>query len=743
MKELEELFKLGLLKRESNGKIVLTKEGEELRSLFEAKRREPTGAGSKKVTKIIKRDGRVELFDPKRPGECIWKAAEAVGGRDREKAMRLGEEVVRIVNERFDDEHPPTVEDVQDIIEEVLIKHGHDRVALAYHDYRRRHEELRRLRSSVFDVAKMVLDYIGGADWRVRENANIQKSLTAMMFNSAGAVNARVLLDKFYPPEIADAHISCDLHCHDLYQGLQGYCSGWSVENLLLRGFVGPPGTVTSRPAKHLSVALQQMVNFIGVMTGEWAGAQAFNWPNIYLAPFVHYDGLEYGQVKQLVEEFVYSLNVGSRWGGQSPFSNITLWIGERLPEQVASKPAIIGGRPMDRTYEEFKEEADLITKAFLEVLLKGDAAGRPFTFPIPTFSITKDFPWDEGLSKLLFELAARYGLPYFQNFVNSDLNPGDCFSMCCRLSLDLRQLRRNLTGGLFGAADQTGSVGVVTINLPRIGYLSKGDEGEFFRRLEYLTLLASKALEHKREIVQANIDHGLLPYTKIYLGNLDGHFSTIGLVGAHEALLNMGIEGGIVSEEGRRFAIRILEFMRKRCMEFQERTGHLYNLEATPAEGVSYRFAKHDRERYPEIITAGKEVPFYTNSTQLPVDHKLGLAEALRHQEPLQSLYTGGTVFHTFLGQSPSPEVAAWLVRRMCENFRIPYYSLTPTYSVCPNHGYITGRHWKCPSCGSDCEVYSRVVGYYRPVQNWNDGKREEFRLRSTFEPEAGWDGA
>jgi len=740
VKELEMLFKFGLLKREPDGKIILTKEGEELaRSLFEAKQQKPdsTEPSSKKVTKIVKRDGRIEPFDPKRPGECIWKAAEAVGGRDREKAMRLGEEVVRIVNERFSDEHPPTVEDVQDIIEEVLIKHGHDKVAIAYHDYRKRHEELRRLRSSVFDTAKMVESFLKTQDWRVRENANIRPSISSMMFNSAGAINARVALDKLYPPEVADAHISCDLHLHDLYQSFCGYCCGHSLELLLTVGFRGPPGTVTSRPAKHLSVALQQMVNFTGVMTGEWAGAQAWNWPNIYLAPLAHYDGLSYHQIKQLVQEFVYSLNVGSRWGGQSPFTNVTLWIGEKLPEDLASRPAILGGRPLDRTYEDFKEEMDLITKAFLEVLLEGDAAGRPFTFPIPTFSITKDFPWDEGLSRLLFQLAAKYGLPYFQNFVNSDLEPSQVYSMCCRLSINLKELQRNLTGGLFGSASSTGSVGVVTINMPRIGYLSRGDEGEFFRRLEYLMILASRALEHKREIVQGNIDAGLLPYTKIYIGHLNNHFSTIGLVGIHEALLNMGVEGGIVSEEGRRFAIKVLEFMRKKCLEFQEGTGHLYNLEATPAEGTSYRFAKHDRERYPEIITAGKDVPFYTNSTQLPVNHNLGLAEALRHQEPLQILYTGGTVFHTFLGQSPSPEVAALLVRRMCQNFRIPYYSLTPTYSVCPNHGYITGKHWRCPNCGSECEVYSRVVGYYRPVQNWNDGKREEFRLRSTFEPE------
>ncbi|MEM2618246.1 MAG: ribonucleoside triphosphate reductase, partial [Candidatus Hadarchaeales archaeon] len=606
--------------------------------------------------------------------------------------------------------------------------------ARAYKEYRARHEELRKSRSTSFDVARMVQEYLGLIDWRTFENANLRPSISSMMFNSAGAVNARFLLDKVYPPEVADAHVDGDLHLHDLYQGISGYCAGHSAEDILVRGLVSIGNNPYSRPPKHLDTALMQIVNYIGVMTQEWAGAQAFSWIDVYLAPFVREDKLDDRQLKQSLQMFIYNLNVTSRWGGQSPFSNVTLACG--VPEPLKGKPVIIGGRPQDRTYDEYGEEIERFDRAFLEVLLEGDAVGRPFTFPIPTFAITRDFPWEEGLSDLLFRVTAKYGLPYFQNFVKSDLSPWQVYSMCCRLSLDIREIQRNVTGGLFGSSPKTGSVGVVTINLSRAGFLAKGREDELFRRLKYLSLLASRALEHKRLIVEKNIREGLLPYTKEYFGDLSRHFSTIGVVGGHEMCLNMGIEGGILSPEGQRLCIRVLEFLKERCREFQQQTGHLYNLEATPAEGVSYRLAKIDRKKYGDTIRiSGEKEVFYTNSTQLPVNHNLSLVEALKHQEPLQSLYTGGTVFHTYLGEAhPNHRALAELLRKMCEGYRIPYYSITPTYSICRNHGYLSGKHWKCPNCGGDCEVYSRVVGYYRPVQNWNVGKREEFRLRTYF---------
>ena len=509
-------------------------------------------------------------------------------------------------------------------------------------------------------------------------------------------------------------------------------CQGWSIEDILLRG-IEPIGTnPKSNPPKHLDVLTMQMVNFVGMATQESAGAQAFNAVDVLLAPFVHYDGLDERKLKQIIQMFVYNLNTTSRWGGQSPFTNITLSI--TVPEDLKNKPAIVGGKPMDRTYGDFEEETQMVAKAFLEVFLEGDAQGRPFTFPIPTFGLTKDFPWDSEVSDLLWRVTAKYGLPYFQNFINSDLRPSDVRAMCCHLHLDLRELRRNVTGGLFGSADKTGSIGVVTINMPRIGYLSKGDEDKFFRLLEQRMKLARRSLLLKRKLIQRNMDAGLLPLTKTYLGTLQNHFNTIGLVGMHEALCNFGFEDGIVGEDGRRFAIKVLEFMRKKVREFQEEDGVLYNLEATPAEGTSYRLARLDRKKFPDIKTSGEKEPYYTGSTLLPASYEINLADAFRHQEPLQTLYTGGTVFHIYLGESPEPRATAQLMKRACENFRIPYYSVTPTYSICPNHGYLTGEHWKCPTCGADCDVYSRVVGYFRPVRNWNAGKQEEFRQRKFF---------
>jgi ribonucleoside-triphosphate reductase len=1070
------------------------------------------------IRKVRKRDGGVQDFTPDRIGEAIRKAAEAQGLLDfGSEARRLQELVVRRLEEKgYGEERLPDVEVIQDEVEAVLREEGYGTLSEGYHEYRKRHDELRRSRSTIFDVGRMVEEFIGGRDWRSRENANLRPSISSMMFNSAGAINARYLLDKVYPPEVADSHVDGDLHLHDLYQGVAGYCfdeqtriltkegfkyfkdvtcedevatlnletgelefqrpiakqvfdydgvmywwnnkrmdllvtpehrmlvrpvfpysyrkfngerlekywramelrrkygwgslriaraigapegtvnewiyhnrkprvhdpdgrwrivrahelakrnrkwpvefkkgakwrgrddlhlpetesqnwwsiknvdppiedfvrflgwyisegnccrskggyriaisqlnkknqkriaeivrrlgfkpciteyhvsfhskqlyeylkklglarqkyipneikelnprlltffleelfrgdgtvkngkwttyftaskrlaedvleclikvgksgyilkgkkrtysvsvtdrttvqysgaprmvrykgkvydltvpngtllaerngkvvwtgncAGHSMEDILTKGLVSVGNNPHSRPPKHLDVALMQVVNYIGVMTQEWAGAQAFSWVDAYLAPFIREDGLTYRQLKQLLQMFVYNLNVTSRWGGQSPFSNVTLACG--VPEPLRDKPAVIGGRPLGRTYEEYGEEIELFDKAFLEVLLEGDAASRPFTFPIPTFAITRDFPWEDGVSSLLFEVAAKYGLPYFQNFVRSDLSPWQIYSMCCRLQIDLRELQRNVTGGLFGSSPKTGSVGVVTINLSRAGYLAKGSEDELFRRLRYLCILAERALKHKREIVERNIQAGLLPYTKEYFGDLRRHFSTVGVVGGHEMCLNMGIERGIASREGAELCWRVLEFLREECRRLQEETGHLYNLEATPAEGVSYRLARLDRRKFGKAIhTSGEREPFYTNSTQLPVDSDFDLVDALEHQEPLQTLYTGGTVFHIYLGESlEEGESCRNLMRKVTSKTRLPYFTLTPTYSICGDHGLLRGEHPSCPICGREADVYSRVVGYYRPVKNWNAGKQEEFRLRKKY---------
>ena len=694
------------------------------------------GEGMSAITKIRKRDGTVQDFTPERIGDAIRKAAEAQGLLDFEgEARRLQGLVVRRLEEKgYGEERLPDVEVVQDEVEAVLREEGYGTLSERYHEYRKRHDELRRSRSTIFDVARMVEEFVGGTDWRTKENANLRPSISSMMFNSAGHINARYLLDKVYPPEVSDAHVDGDLHLHDLYQGLSGYCCGHSMEDILTKGLVSVGNNPHSRPPRHLDVALMQVVNYIGVMTQEWAGAQAFSWIDAYLAPFIREDGLTYRQLKQLLQMFVYNLNVTSRWGGQSPFSNVTLACG--VPEPLRGRPVVIGGEPRGRTYEEYEEEIELFNKAFLEVLLEGDASSRPFTFPIPTFAITRGFPWEDGLSRLLFEVTAKYGLPYFQNFVNSDLSPWQIYSMCCRLSLDLRELQRNVTGGLFGSSPKTGSVGVVTLNLSRAGYLAKGSEEELFRRLRYLCILAGRALEHKRRIVERNIRDGLLPYTKEYFGDLRRHFSTIGVVGGHEMCLNMGIEGGIASKEGADLCRRVLEFLRGECKKLQEETGHLYNLEATPAEGVSYRLARLDRRKFGKAIrTSGEREPFYTNSTQLPVDSDFDLVDALEHQEPLQTLYTGGTVFHIYLGESlEDGESCENLMRKVTSNTRLPYFTLTPTYSICGDHGLLRGEHPSCPVCGKEADVYSRVVGYYRPVKNWNAGKQEEFRLRKKY---------
>ena len=683
-----------------------------------------------RITRIRKRDGRIVDFDQEKITEAIWKAAQAVGGRDKSLAKRLSNQVVQLLIERFAG-RIPGVEDIQDIVEKVLIEDGHARTAKAYILYRKQRESLRKIKSTFLEVERIVSDYLNQVDWRVRENSNIGYSISGLLMHVAGSVLSQYTLDRIYPMEISDAHRNGDLHLHDLYFGLSGYCAGWSLKQLLYEGFNGVPGAIESNPPRHLDTALMQMVNFIGTLQNEWAGAQAFNSIDTYLAPFVRKDKLSYKEIKQAIQKFVFNLNITSRWGSQTPFTNLTFdWM---VPEDVKNEPVILGGKLLDETYRDYQKEMDLLNRAFIEVLMEGDRNERPFTFPIPTYNLTRDFDWESENAKLLFEMTAKYGLSYFSNFINSDLNPSDVRSMCCRLRLNLRQLDRNITGGLFGSGDSTGSVGVASINMPRIGYLSRTKE-EFFERLEYLMNLAKTSLEIKREMVERNMSGGLLPYTKRYLGTLRNHFSTIGPLGMNEACLNL-FGKGIASKEGKEFALEVLKFMREKLQDFQEETGHIYNLEAVPAEGTSYRLARIDKRKYPDIITAGERVPYYTNSTLLPVNATDDVIEALEHQEDLQTLYTGGTVFHIFLGEKMSSgEACKNLVKRIVYNSRIPYLTVTPTYSVCSDHGYLAGEHSKCPICGKDCDVYSRVVGYFRPVRNWNEGKQEEFRQRVEY---------
>ena len=687
-------------------------------------------ASGSKISKIRKRDGRVVDFDQEKITRAIWAAAQAVGGRDRSLAERLSDQVAAILERQFPAK-TPTVEDVQDIVEKVLIEEGHARTAKAYILYRKQHETLRKIKTTFLGVERVVSDYLSQVDWRVRENSNIGYSMSGLLMHVAGSVITDYTLDRIYPMEVADAHRNGDIHLHDLYFGITGYCAGWSLSKLLYEGFNGVPGIVESKPAKHLDTALLQMVNFIGTLQNEWAGAQAFNSIDTYLAPFVRKDKLDYQEIKQAIQKFVFNLNIASRWGGQSPFTNLTFdWT---VPDDLKKQPVVLGEKLLEEAYDDYQKEMNLINKAFIEVLTEGDMNGRPFTFPIPTYNLTRDFDWETENARLLFEMTAKYGLAYFSNFINSDLNPSDIRSMCCRLRLNLRQLDRNITGGLFGSGDSTGSVGVATINMPRIAYLSENKD-DFFHRLEYLMGLAKISLETKREIVEKNMEGGLLPYTKRYLGTLKNHFSTIGPVGMNEACLNL-LGKDIASEEGKSFAVETLKFMRARLSDFQEETSHIYNLEAVPAEGANYRLARIDKRKYPDIITAGKRVPYYTNSTLLPVDKTEDVIEALEHQEELQTLYTGGTVFHMFLGERMSSgEAVMRLLKKIAYNTKLPYFTITPTYSICSDHGYLVGEHLRCPTCGKETEIYSRVVGYFRPVRNWNEGKQEEFRQRLEY---------
>ncbi|WP_019134185.1 ribonucleoside triphosphate reductase [Kallipyga massiliensis] len=586
---------------------------------------------------------------------------------------------------------------------------------------------------NLLNVKKQVEDYLGINDWRVKENSTVTYSVGGLILSNSGAVTANYWLNDVYDEEIAQAHRSGAIHIHDLSM-LTGYCAGWSLRQLILEGLGGVPGKISSSPAKHLSTLCNQMVNFLGIMQNEWAGAQAFSSFDTYLAPFVRVDHLSYDEVKQSIQSFVYGVNTPSRWGTQAPFSNITLdWT---VPKDLENDPAIVGGECMDFTYGELQKEMDMVNKAFIEIMIEGDAEGRGFQYPIPTYSITRDFDWsDSENNRLLFEMTAKYGTPYFSNYVNSDMDPSDVRSMCCRLRLDLRELRKK-SGGFFGAGESTGSIGVVTINLPRIAYLAK-DEKDFYRRLEDLMDIAARSLKMKRDFVTGLLEAGLYPYTKRYLGTFSNHFSTIGLIGMNEVGLNASwIRKDLLDPQTQAFAGEVLDFMRNHLVHYQEEYGDLYNLEATPAESTTYRFAKHDKEAFPDIITANEGgTPYYTNSSHLPVGATDDLFEALEIQDSLQTKYTSGTVFHAFIGEKlPDWKAAALLVKKISDNFRLPYYTISPTYSICPNHGYISGEHFDCPECGEKTEVYSRITGYYRPVQNWNDGKVQEYKDRKEY---------
>lgn len=692
---------------------------------------------------VRKRDGRLEPFDQERITNAIWKAAKAVGGKDRELAKKLSDQVVAELKKRFGEDGVPTVEEIQDVVEKVLIENGHARTAKAYILYRKQHQDIREL-AALLSQADLVDQYLEMEDWRVKENSNMSYSLQGLNNYLSSTVIAKYWISRIYPPNIAEAHFSGDFHIHDL--GVLGpYCVGWDIKDLLLTGFGGVPGKIESTPAKHFRTALGQVVNFFYTLQGEAAGAQAFSNFDTYLAPFIRYDGLSQKEVEQALQEFFFNMNVPTRVGFQTPFTNVTLDL--KVPDFMKDEPVIISGRIMDATYGEMEKEMEMFNLAFAKVLSQGDAKGRVFTFPIPTYCITKDFDWDSPVSQEVFEVAAKYGAPYFSNFVNSDMKPEDVRSMCCRLRIDNRELRKR-GGGFFGANPLTGSIGVVTINLPRIGYLAK-DEDEFFERLENLMELAKDSLEIKRKVLEQFTEKGLYPYSKRYLRGVKetfgkywkNHFSTIGLVGMNEAILNL-FGYSIATPEGLEFAVKVLNFMRGKIADFQEETGNIYNLEATPAEGASYRLARIDKRKYPDIIVANEKhlskgaEPFYTNSTQLPVDWDGDLFEALEHQDKLQPLYTGGTVFHIYLGERlHSWKSAAELVRKVTWNFHILYFTLTPTFSVCPAHGYLSGEHKQCPRCGARCEVYSRVVGYLRPVDQWNDGKQAEYAIRRTFE--------
>ena len=682
---------------------------------------------------VVKRDGQIAEFDITKIAAAIAKAFEA---QNKQYTQSVIDFIALKVTADFEPKIKDgkiSVEDIQDSVEHVLGEAGYAEVAKAYILYRKNREKIRNMNSTILDYKELVDNYLHVNDWRVKENSTVTYSVGGLILSNSGAITANYWLSEVYDQEIADAHRNCDIHLHDLSM-LTGYCAGWSLKQLIQQG-LGIPGKINSSPASHLSTLCNQMVNFLGIMQNEWAGAQAFSSFDTYLAPFVRADNLSYGEVKKCIESFIFGVNTPSRWGTQAPFSNITLdWT---VPADLACKPAIVGGKPQDFTYGDCKKEMDMVNKAFIETMIEGDANGRGFQYPIPTYSITRDFDWSETENlRLLFEMTSKYGTPYFSNYVNSDMEPSDVRSMCCRLRLDLRELRKK-SGGFFGSGESTGSIGVVTINMPRIAYLSANEE-EFFKRLDKMMDIAARSLKVKRTVVTKLLNEGLYPYTKRYLGTFENHFSTIGLVGMNEVGLNakwLGVD--MTHKETQEFSKKVLNHMRERLSDYQEQYGDLYNLEATPAESTSYRFAKHDRVRYPEIICASGDcgTPYYTNSSHLPVGYTEDVFSALDVQDELQTLYTSGTVFHAFLGEKLSDcKSAATLVRKIAENYRLPYYTLSPTYSVCREHGYINGEEHKCPKCGATTEVYSRITGYYRPVQNWNDGKAQEFKDRKVY---------
>lgn len=661
-------------------------------------------------TSIVKRDGSLTTFDQDKITAAIEKAGEATGEFGPDEAIILSGQVCKVIAHRFEGASP-TVEEIQDIVEQTLITANHFETARAYIVYREKRSQTRRDRETYIDVTGSVNEYLSRADWRVNANANQGYSLGGLILNVSGKVIANYWLSHVYPPAVGDAHRNGSVHIHDLDM-LSGYCAGWSLRTLLNEGFNGVANKVESAPPKHLGAAMGQMVNFLGTLQNEWAGAQAFSSTDTYLAPFVRVDHLSYEEVKQEMQGFVYNMNVPSRWGTQTPFSNLTFdWT---CPEDIRSQVPLVGGEPVDFTYGDLQEEMDMINRAFIEVMTEGDARGRVFTFPIPTYNITKDFPWNSENATRMFEMTAKYGLPYFQNFVNSDLEPHMVRSMCCRLQLDLRELLKR-GNGLFGSAEQTGSIGVVTMNMARLGYKHKGDEEALLEELDYLLVLAKVSLELKRKEIQRLIDAGLFPYTKRYLGTLRNHFSTIGVNGMNEMIRNFSNDAyDITDPEGRAMAIRVLDHVREKMVEFQEETGHMYNLEATPAEGTTYRFAREDRKRYPDIIQAGTAAePYYTNSSQLPVGYTTDPFKALREQEELQKKYTGGTVLHLYMGERvSSAEACKQLVKRSLENFRLPYITVTPTFSICPKHGYIAGEHQYCPICDEELAIAKRNRG-------------------------------
>ncbi|MGI6201597.1 MAG: ribonucleoside triphosphate reductase [Christensenellales bacterium] len=684
---------------------------------------------------VMKRDGALVDFDISKISAAITKAFQAQNKQYHPSVIDLMALKVTADFEPKIKNGVIAVEDIQDSAESVLIQSGYADVAKAYILYRRQREKVRNTKHTLLNYKELVDSYVKVTDWRVKENSTVTYSVGGLILSNSGAITANYWLSEIYDDEIANAHRNADIHLHDLSM-LTGYCAGWSLKQLIQEGLGGVPGKITSSPASHLATLCNQMVNFLGIMQNEWAGAQAFSSFDTYLAPFVKADNLSYYDVKKCIESFIFGVNTPSRWGTQAPFSNITLdWT---VPEDLKHLPAIVGGKEMPFTYGDCKAEMDMVNKAFIEIMIEGDANGRGFQYPIPTYSITRDFDWsDTENNRLLFEMTSKYGTPYFSNYVNSDMEPSDVRSMCCRLRLDLRELRKK-SGGFFGSGESTGSVGVVTINLPKIAYLAS-DEADFYRRLDKMMDISARSLKVKRTVITKLLTEGLYPYTKRYLGSFDNHFSTIGLIGMNEVGLNAAwLRADMTSPKTQRFAKQVLDHMRERLSDYQEMYGDLYNLEATPAESTTYRFAKHDVEQYPDIITAAEPggTPYYTNSSHLPVGYTEDVFDALDIQDDLQTRYTSGTVFHAFLGEKlPHWQAAAALVRKISENYRLPYYTLSPTYSVCRHHGYLAGEQYTCPECGEKTEVYSRITGYYRPVQNWNDGKSQEFKERKVYD--------